>query len=72
MAWKGEADSDCLKVKPAAKVHGGNDDLKSGNDTLNNCDVLLRGSGVDGTCVVGATACSSGTFGRQPQTGKKY
>jgi hypothetical protein len=20
MAWKGEADSDCLKVKPAAKV----------------------------------------------------
>jgi hypothetical protein len=30
-----------LKVKPVVKVHGSNDVLESGNDTLNSGDVLL-------------------------------
>ena len=37
-----------LKVKPAVKVHGGNDVLESGNDTLNSSDRWNPG-----ICVVG-------------------
>ena len=34
-------ESDGLKVKPAVKIHGGNDVLESGDDALNSSDVLL-------------------------------
>ena len=34
-------EGDGLKVEPAVKVHGGNDVLEGGNDTLNSSDVLL-------------------------------
>lgn len=34
-------EGDGLKVEPAVKVHGSNDILESGNDTLHGSDVLL-------------------------------
>jgi hypothetical protein len=47
-----------LKVDPAVKVHGGNDVLEGGNDTINSSDVLsrVRGTGVDGICVMGGSS----------------
>ena len=49
-------EGDGLKVKPAmaVKVHGSNDALESGNDVMCCCSrVSLRGTGIDGTCIVG-------------------
>lgn len=34
-------EGDGLKVKPAVKIHGGNNVLESGNDALNGSDMLL-------------------------------
>jgi len=63
-----------LKVKPAVKVHGGNDvfKLESGNDALNSSDVLLFRVRGTGTCFTAGGDSEEEpvvAFGATPQRG---